>query len=137
VASTSSNAPTTPEAVQDARSGKTPAASGYGGSSGASGDAGSSGEDSGFGSDDGFLVIEPCQAEFTMEEERFDSWKEKAEKRLARMQTRITELFQYRSSVSSAYVSGRGAAAAASSSYATIRLEEKTVLEVRKAQEKG
>jgi hypothetical protein len=67
-----------------------------------------------------------------MEEERFDSWKEKAERRLARMQSRIAELFQYRSSVAPACVLGIGAAADASSSCATIKLEERTTLQFPK-----
>jgi hypothetical protein len=102
-----------------------------GGTAGAFGDDAMESEDSGMGSEDGFLVIEPRQAEFTMEE-RFGSWKEKAEMRLARMQTNIAQLFEYGSAVSFACASGGGAAENASSSCASIRLEEKTILQLPK-----
>jgi hypothetical protein len=123
----SASALATSEAVRVARSGKKPAASGVNGSSGggmagACGDDAMESEDSGFGSDDGFLVIEPRQAEFTLEE-RFGSWKEKAEKHLARMQACIGKLFKYSSAVSFSCVSDIG-------SCATIRLEEKTILQL-------
>jgi hypothetical protein len=116
--------------------GKRPAASGGGGggTAGPPVDGDIESEDSGFGDDDGFLIIEPRQAEFILEE-GFGSWKEKAEKRLERMKSQTTELFQY-SSVSPACVAGGVAASDANTSCATIRLEERTTLQFPRPKKK-
>jgi hypothetical protein len=68
--------------------------------------------------------------------EAFGSWKETTEMRLERMQSRITQLFQYSSTVPPARDTRSGAAADASISCATIKLEEKTRLEFRKPKKK-
>jgi hypothetical protein len=121
-----------PSTSVGARWGKKPTASGAtissgGGTAGPSGDGDIVSEDAGFG-DDGFLVIEPMHAKLALGA-RYLSWKDRAEQRLELMRSQITELFQYSSTVLPARVTGRGAAADARTSCATIRLEEKTVLQ--------
>jgi hypothetical protein len=87
--------------------------------------------DSGFGCENGVLIIEPMHAEIVLGK-KFASWKESAERLLARMQPRITKLFQYSSTVSPASATDLGATADGSPSCATIRLEEKTILQLPK-----
>jgi hypothetical protein len=119
----SASALATSEAVRVARSGKNPAASGVTDMASVA--------DSWVGYEDGFLVIEPMHAKMALGK-KFGLWKETAESFLALLQPRITQLFQYSSTVSPASVTDLGATADGSPSCATIRLAEKTILQLPK-----